>query len=285
MLPVQWLTKAPIAIDTVGVAMVVVEAVLYGVSLFMCLATLYVLYRKRPLSFPVNRKLVVMAFLFISVSTIHLVLNIIRLEIMTIMSTMMASRLPDQTLYRLDTLCFYFRNFSYVLQHLLGDAVIIFRCYVLWRRYWVVIPSIILWCGVGACGFMGAGFGPWDRGSMMTAFFALTLGMNTIGTALIAYRIGTSSCKCNTTHLPLYGWRIDLRSVMHIVIDAGLIYSLAVLVVLCSKSSEGPLWDAWNPISPIISIMFYMVIIRVTILQSSCDVPHSSSDLASIPLA
>ncbi|KAH7920839.1 hypothetical protein BV22DRAFT_772078 [Leucogyrophana mollusca] len=278
-MPILWSSEdvTPTTLGVVDIALILAEGVLYGVSVFMFGLTIYLICNKASPTVPANVKVIVIAFLFITLTTVHLVLDFIGLEVgMLMMQAAPGSQ--SISLSDLNQTCIAFRNFAYVLVNVLGDAVIIFRCYILWQKYWVVILPFIMWCGVAVFGILGAiGAGiPGNQAprvlvagnaEVMTVFFALTLGMNTLTTGLTAYRIWAIEHKARSfAHVTL---RSSLRPVMHIVIDAGMVYSLAILVILCTESAQQLLWSAWNPIPPIISIMFYMVIIRVKLLPTA----------------
>ncbi|KAG1865985.1 hypothetical protein F4604DRAFT_1682979 [Suillus subluteus] len=113
------------------------------------------------------------------------------------------------------------KNSIYILQTLLGDAVAIYRCYVVWQAAWVIILPSLLWCCVAVTGALSV-YGDSQTSSngiistqvnveCMGAFCGLTLAAN------------------------LYEFGITL---------------LATL-------------------TPVISIAFYMVIIRIAIGQNT----------------
>ncbi|KAH7915567.1 hypothetical protein BJ138DRAFT_1122606 [Hygrophoropsis aurantiaca] len=277
-MPTLWSSQdvAPSTLDVVDIALILTEGVLYGTSVFMFGLTIYLILRKASSTLPVNFKVVTIAFLFITLTTMHLVLDFIGLEADMLMMQGKGPQLV--TLVELNRLSTTVRNFVYVFLNVLGDAVIIYRCHTLWQKYYICVLPFIMWCGVAVFGVLGAiGAGIPGRptplilkegnAEVMVVFFALTLAMNAVTTCLIAYRIWMIERKARTFTDGTF--RASLRPVMHIIIDAGMIYSLAILLILCTGSAHQLLWCAWNPIPPVISIMFYMVIIRVKVLPAT----------------
>ncbi|KAG8214977.1 hypothetical protein J3R82DRAFT_8379 [Butyriboletus roseoflavus] len=44
---------------------------------------------------------------------------------------------------------FVYKNLVYTLQTLVGDGVVIYRCYVLWQSWLIIVLPIILWASLG----------------------------------------------------------------------------------------------------------------------------------------
>ncbi|KAG2003806.1 hypothetical protein CC2G_004379 [Coprinopsis cinerea AmutBmut pab1-1] len=83
----------------------------------------------------------------------------------------------------------------------LGDALLLYRCYIIWNHMWyIIIPQILMFLG-----FLGLSIGNVGRfvvgttrssedealksQRISTAYTSLTVGVNVIATALIAFRI------------------------------------------------------------------------------------------------
>lgn len=132
---------------------------------------------------------------------------------------------------------------------------------------------------------------------LITSYFSITLATNLIGTFLLGYRIW--SVDRNVAKASRSG-RSPLRPLFGVIVDAAILYSLTLVTALCcfiAKSSGQyvvldmvgfignvvtQFYSHLLQIMPIISITFYMVIIRVGIsrthqLHGTDDPPSSDS--------
>ncbi|KAF8622046.1 hypothetical protein AX15_007329 [Amanita polypyramis BW_CC] len=142
----------------------------------------------------------------------------------------------------------------YVGQTFVGDAILLYRCWVVYNRRWlVVIIQIIMWLGETACGIMAAygeatlhhggsaGLKTNDLLPWITSLLTLTLATNVITTSLIVYKI----------------------CVMRVLIESGTFYTASVVllfvVYMSSSNAELPVSDA---IVQIIGITFNVIIVR-----------------------
>ncbi|KAG0709185.1 hypothetical protein DFH29DRAFT_820571 [Suillus ampliporus] len=260
-----------ISLDAAIITSTVLEGILYGFSVLMFMGTIWASIHKRGIR-NVNRPITVVAILLLILSTAHMVVDIIRLE--------------DGLVKYRDTLpggsVAFFRDINqktyvikytiYALQTLLGDGVVIFRCYVVWQSVWVIILPSILWCGVAVTGFTATYMALWatgdgsiytnHSGQWVTPFFSLTISTNLIGSGLLAYRIWTVERSVSTI-------RATKGTMMHIVrifMDAAFMYSAALFsTLMCFICSNNGQYIMLDMTMPIISITFYMVLIRLTI--------------------
>ncbi|OJA19438.1 hypothetical protein AZE42_04223 [Rhizopogon vesiculosus] len=189
---------------------------------------------------------------------------------------------------------FVTKNAIYIMQTLLGDGVVassifacwletlwligmsfekIYRCYVVWQSMLIIILPSILWCSSGVTGFTavysisqatsnaGNVFAP-ATGQWITAFFASTLSTNLLSSGLLAYRIWMIECSIFTSRTRSG----STMPVLRVIVDAALLYSVTLLPALvcfiCSNNGQFVMIDM---IIPIISIAFYMVLIRIAI--------------------
>ncbi|KAF9238252.1 hypothetical protein BU15DRAFT_75407 [Melanogaster broomeanus] len=171
----------------------------------------------------------------------------------------------------------------YAAKTLIGDGVILHRCYMAWQSKLVLVLPVLLWCGVSpalrfltsrrrhACPQLLLSTVLQDHvfvgtvSHWITAFYALTFTTNLFTTILLVYRIWSVDRHATSLH----GNRnSQLGPILRAVIDAGAIYSVSLLAVLIFFVK------AWNGrfvvldmITPIISITFYMTISRVGMIN------------------
>lgn len=260
-----------ISLDAAALMSTALEGILYGFSVLMFIGTMWALTHKRSVR-DINRPVAAAAVLLLILSTAHIILDIFRTEygLVTYRNTYQG----DPAAYFADVSqgTYAIKNSIYVVQTLLGDAVAIYRCYVVWQAAWVIILPIMLWCGVAVTGVLSV-YGDSQTSSTgiisaevtmecMGAFCALTLAANLLSSGLLAYRIWKIERNVSTSRAT----KVMTTSIMRVVMDSAILYSIALLATvagsLCSGSGPFVLIDM---LTPIISIAFYMVIIRIAI--------------------
>ncbi|KAG2144641.1 uncharacterized protein EDB93DRAFT_1087542 [Suillus bovinus] len=266
---------AGIPMDSAAIMSSVLEGILYGFSVLMYLGTIWTFTYTQHMQ-DVNRPIAVVASLLFMLSTAHIVVNIIHVErgLVEYRDTFLGG--PIAFFADVTQTTFVTKNAIYTLQTLLGDGVVIYRCYVVWQSVWVIIIPCMMWCGVAASGvcsvyyfsrasmaeienFFGTRIGHW-----VATFLASTLATNMLSTGLLAYRIWTIERKvsviCTTKRkVPIF----------RVLIDAAVLYSAALISsLICFSLWNDGLVVMGDLIVPIVSIAFYMVFIRITTSKS-----------------
>ncbi|KAG1879637.1 hypothetical protein C8R48DRAFT_589240 [Suillus tomentosus] len=255
-----------IPLDSVALMSTVLEGILYGFSVLMFIGTIWALTHKRHMR-DVNRPITAVAVLLFVLSTAHMVVSIIRSE----EGLVQYRDRPKTLLAEISRGTFMTNGVIFVLQTLLGDGVVIYRCYIVWQTVWVIILPSMLWCGVAVTGvysiysfshttsIYGHVFSQTTR-EWISAFYASTLVTNLLSSGLLAYRIW----KIERDVANSSATKITTTGILRVVMDAAGLYSIALLCTLigvaCSKNGTLFMLDM---LTPIISITFYMVIIRI----------------------
>jgi len=253
------------------------ESILYGASVCMFGVTLRVLLTKHLVT-GTNHLVITAACALFLFSTMHVSIDIARLIIAFVRIGNASPEGIGPWLGNVSEKTYVLKSAIYVLQTLTGDAVIIYRCYKVYRSFWVVLGPCLLWCSIVATAtgtlrtFATTGTNVFAHTNMIwiSSFWATTLATNLTSTILLAYRI----------------WKIDrsvaesrtsssLIVVLRVVLDAGALYSVTLLSALipfiCKSDGQYVVLDM---ITPIISIAFYMVLIRVGLSRAA-----NSSDI------
>ncbi|EGO03195.1 hypothetical protein SERLA73DRAFT_174662 [Serpula lacrymans var. lacrymans S7.3] len=169
------------------------------------------------------------------------------------------------------------KTVDYVMQTLIGDAMLTYRCYLVYGRNWkIIIPSSIIWLASLACGIaLIVTFATLNTSALLNVSQAepflnsglgTTLGMNIITTSLIVYRIWsvdrqTASMTVNTN--PRRGSR--LKHVVHILVESAALYTVSVLIFVCTyAASSNANYGTSDNVVQIIGISFNLIIIRIT---------------------
>jgi len=111
----------------------------------------------------------------------------------------------------------------YVVNNVIADGLVIYRCYSVWNRniYVIIVPIILL--------VISSVFG-WDILLPLEPFFALSLATNILVTTLTAGRIWWI-CRKARSYLKTDVQRRYVSSIS-ILVESGVIYSVSVLIYL-----------------------------------------------------
>ncbi|KAI0750585.1 hypothetical protein BC629DRAFT_1556430 [Irpex lacteus] len=262
-----------------------IEAILYGFCVLMYILTFWILHRNENKRCPKYALIGVTAFLLV-LTTAEMITNIIRI------CNGFLNIDPAQSLAYFESVSettFVIKSTLFNTQTLVLDAVVIYRTWVVWQSDWkVVLFPVIGWLGLLACSIANnvvlatASENPGDvfaqqTGRWITAVYSMTLVTNLSATSLLAYRIWTINR--STTQ-----WRTTdrLSPVLRVVIESGALYSLTIIAAIITFALKTPgVYVLLDMISPIISIVYNMIIIRIglasdRILAGSGGTAHDS---------
>ncbi|KAG1851837.1 hypothetical protein DFJ58DRAFT_728720 [Suillus subalutaceus] len=254
------------SLDTASLISTVLEGIIYGFSVLMFIGTMWAMTYKRTMR-DINRPVAAAAILLS-----HMVVRIIRIEY----GLVTYHGVPAAYFADVSQETYIIKNSIYVLQTLLGDAVAIYRCYVVWQAAWVIILPSLLWCCVAVTGALSV-YGDSQTGSngiistkvnveCMGAFCGLTLAANLTSSGLLAYRIWKIERNVSSSRTS----KALTTSIIRVIMDSAILYTIALLATvsgsLCLGTGPFTLIDM---LTPVISIAFYMIIIRIAIGQNT----------------
>lgn len=261
------------SLDTAAIISTTIEGVLYGFSLLMFILTVWVLFRNKRFR-EVNKTMFGVAILLLIFSTIHMGVDINRTYLGfiryrdTLGPVVYFSDVSQQT--------FVFKNAIYSFQTAVGDGVVLYRAYAVWRSPWPIVLPFIVYCGVIAASIgsvytvsittpQSSNIFFKTTGQWITAFYAATFTCNLLATLTLAVRLWWIERKAASFR----AGGGTLRPVLLIVVDSGLLYSAALFTALmCFVNGSNAQFILLDWITPIISISFYAVILRVALVQS-----------------
>ncbi|KAG2031773.1 hypothetical protein BDR03DRAFT_875265 [Suillus americanus] len=267
-------SASSMSLSTAALISTVLECILYGFSVLMFIGTMWAMTYKRSMR-DVNRPVAAAAVLLSVLSTAHIVLRIIWIEY----GLVTYQGVPAVYFSDVSQATHVIKNSIYVVQTLLGDAVAIYRCYVVWQAAWVIILPSMLWCGVAVTGALsvyddsqtGATGIVSTKVKCMEVFCALTLVANLSSSGLLAYRIWKIERNVSASRTT----KATTTSIIRVIMDSAILYTIALLVTatgaLCLGNGPFVLIDM---LTPVISITFYMIIIRIAIGKTN----HSTSE-------
>ncbi|KAG2159556.1 uncharacterized protein EDB93DRAFT_1218323 [Suillus bovinus] len=263
------------SLDATCLLSLALEGVTYGFSTLMFIGTVWALAYKQRIQ-DVSRPIIVVAILLFILSTAHMVVNIIRVEdgLVKYRDTILGGPVAffaDPSQYT-----FTIGNVLYGLQTLLGDGVLIYRCYVVWQSVLVIVVPSMLWCSV-AVSVIAVNYTfsqiksdssqiyENERGApahWVNVFYVSTIATNLLSSGLLAYRVWMIERDVS----PGRARKNNMMPIVRVLVDSAVLYSVALLTALITyaRSNNGQL-VIHEMVTPIISIAFYMVLIRVAI--------------------
>ncbi|KAG1805520.1 uncharacterized protein BJ212DRAFT_1391287 [Suillus subaureus] len=270
-----------IQLDTAFLVSSALVGILYGFSVLMFIGTIWTFtYKRRTRS--VNHPMAAVATLLFLLSTADMVLVITEVEDGLVKYRDTFPGGPEAFFEDFLQGTFIAKNVIYTLQTLLGDGVVIYRCYVLWQSVWVIILPCMLWCGIAAFGICwvyvprsGSLPGLFNEtifaselGIWITAFFAFTLTSYLFSSGLVVYHIWAIERKVSAV-------RVTKRKmpILRVLVDATILYSAALcpFIIIFYAHSYAVFFVMGDMLVQIISIVFYMVFIRIAISKHAQD--------------
>ncbi|KAI0047983.1 hypothetical protein FA95DRAFT_1491635 [Auriscalpium vulgare] len=275
-----------LSFDKASIVACAVEGVLYGFSVFMYGVTMWVLFYREQ-SGRINRPMVVVATLLFIFSTIHVSINFQRLIEGLIHQRDFPEGGPSAWFNDIAEPSFVFKSAVYAMQTLLADGVLIYRCYVVWRSKIILAFQSVLYLGlcvstvgslytVSRVSIKGLGFALGTAAHWVTAYYAITLVTNGLCTLTLAYRIWQMNAPVRKLGRGQSG--LSLLPVVIIVLDAGVLYFITLLPMIISFVTDTSTRFIFVDIPPpIISISFYMIILRVAMRRMATSFVQSGA--------
>ncbi|EMD35488.1 hypothetical protein CERSUDRAFT_116234 [Gelatoporia subvermispora B] len=166
-----------------------------------------------------------------------------------------------------------FGNIMISLQLLIGDAVLIYRCWIVYEyRLLMVAPSLLLWVGNLVATVIllvrsvvavnnSSGINSPSLVPETAAQQALTVALNTLTSSLIVYRIWTVS---RLVRAYIAGRRQDrLLYAIRVIVESGGIYALTATITLITVlTRNAAVYITANSLVQITAICFNLIIIR-----------------------
>ncbi|KAI0327856.1 hypothetical protein GY45DRAFT_1347492 [Cubamyces sp. BRFM 1775] len=270
-------------LDLSAVISTTLEGILYGFSIFMFGVTLYILQENsRRARREINYKMLTFSIALLVCSTVHIIIDIVRACRGLVLKRNSYPGGPLAFFAQPSEWTFVAKNAVYTVQTLVGDGILIYRCYAVWQSWLTIAFPMILWVWSavsGALAVHSVSIVPFGTGTVfltsvrrwITAFFASTLATNFSVTILLAYKIWITNRRVARMR------QDSLLPVVRVIADAGVLYSVTLAAALgCFVQKSNGQYFVLDMICPIISITFYMVIIRIGLAES-----QRSSELGS----
>ncbi|KAJ8502545.1 hypothetical protein ONZ45_g11651 [Pleurotus djamor] len=277
---------AKFPIDTAQIVALFLESVLYGVYLVTFIACIKVLlwYNGRLKSWPaLNKGMFIAAlamFIFASMDVGFGLNNNIEAFVRFVGD-------PEDHFNDIGEWTNVMKMANYVAQTFVGDAILLYRCFVVYdRNWWIIILPALLWVGTTVCGIMTSyievsiGTGALSQSQLkpfITSMLVLTLACNVLTTGLIVFRIWRVDAQVSQFRSSGSSSNSPLARVMRVLVESGLIYTTAILILFGTYLADSnAILAVSNAVVQIIGITFNLIII-------STDRARKSSGTSQIP--
>ncbi|OAX34650.1 hypothetical protein K503DRAFT_774335 [Rhizopogon vinicolor AM-OR11-026] len=177
-----------------------------------------------------------------------------------------------------------FKNAIYELETLVGDGILIYRCYVVWNRIDVIIIPVIGWMAVAGT----ATHAVWsidqlssvgaesvflqETGQWVISFYSTAIVTNFIATSILASKlwlIHRRSSSIRTTRSRAY-------PILILIMECGALYSISLVTMLAVylAASNGA-YIVIDMIGQIIPITFCLIIVRTAMMRFNGETSRS----------
>ncbi|KAJ7238526.1 hypothetical protein B0H12DRAFT_1137464 [Mycena haematopus] len=152
----------------------------------------------------------------------------------------------------------------YVTNNIIADALLIYRCYVIWNTVWVTVVPVILLVTTMVLGYS----------IQLRLFFILSLTMNLFVPTLVAGRLWWIIRRIRGPGGA--ATRRKGRNAMVIILESGLIYSVVVSIHMIYFHSSNPTDEViFGALGQIVGIVPTLIIVRVGLGVSQNDSGHT----------
>ncbi|KAJ8595455.1 hypothetical protein M405DRAFT_355988 [Rhizopogon salebrosus TDB-379] len=257
-----------ISFEGAAILSIIIESILYGISTFLFGITLWSLVYQRK-SAEIAHLMVAAACLLLLLSTLHVVASA-----NNVWQGFISSEDPE--VFFEDISKNTFKNIINELETLVGDAILIYRCYVVWQRIEVIIIPMI-----GYIAYLATGtYAIWIVSRLSLQSVNVIFLQEMRKWVISSYSIALATNLIATSILALKLWLVHRRSsrilatgsqvhpMLLIIMESGALYSLSLVAMLAtylsgSESSSVVL----DMICQIIPIIFYLIIVRTAMLR------------------
>ncbi|PFH47758.1 hypothetical protein AMATHDRAFT_50049 [Amanita thiersii Skay4041] len=266
--------------DEAKLVAIFVQTLLYGAYVVLFGVTTHLFLAGKLHRSAIRRTMFTSSVLLFMIATMHISVNFTRI-IKAFITYRNASGGPPAFFNRLSEFTQMLGSTLYVAQTLLGDGLVIWRCYIVWERNLLIVtlPLLLLLGSTDDYLMLSLTFRPvvvsFDHSvtgigilysfifvhelqQWIISFFSITLATNLIATGLVAYRIWYINKKgLAFSHRKLY-------PIMILIIESGAVYSAAMLALLILYMADS--WFQYvvlDAISPIVGLVFSLIMFRI----------------------
>ncbi|TDL17403.1 hypothetical protein BD410DRAFT_901490 [Rickenella mellea] len=261
----------PIQVDVACLAGYILGCILYGIYLSLFVVTMHILLGKKQHQPRPNIPMIVAAVLMFLFGTVQIVLHTrdIFQAFINMGRTHRLQFLTDAT-----KPLWAVKAVIYFATMIIGDAIVIYRTFIVWgRNFWVILVPVCCTLGsaASACGALWAvrhisSVTVKEESMWGYAIFSLSLAANSVATVLLAYKIWAHEAR---VHAVLSAGsrmaRFSNMIVVKIVLETGAInaaYLISYIVIF--RCGSYALYVLEFMSNPVLGIIFVTVILRTS---------------------
>ncbi|KAL4261801.1 hypothetical protein AB1N83_006450 [Pleurotus pulmonarius] len=260
-----------IPLDKAKILAIFLETLLYGIFFTLFWLTLLVLILRGDGGQTQRRQLVPLGTVMMVIATAHLIIDFVRVVEAFVAkgnSPIDANAYYEMISHPLHVV----KTALYVTQTIIGDAVVIWRCYILLNQsLLVLIPNVIVLLVNAAAGYVvcwslsqaSPGSEIFQTASAwITTFFVLTMCINVTCTVAISWRIYSARSPLST--------QTSLTLVLLVVVESGALYASSVLALMVAYvSGSNGQYPALDVVTPLVGITFCLIILQIQLRFTS----------------
>ncbi|KIP07585.1 hypothetical protein PHLGIDRAFT_412673 [Phlebiopsis gigantea 11061_1 CR5-6] len=262
---------ADFPVDEAQIVALFMESVFYGLYLVTFGMCMYVMLVKGRSSARQRAVFLAVALAMFAVASLDAVLLLIH-----VLDAFIWYRGPGGAIGEFDEISYWvnaMKTVTYIIQTSIGDGVLIYRCYIVYGRSWIVVaPLCLLWVGglvteifdgyiaftLHKTALLNVG----ELSPFITSLLSITLALNVIATSMIIYKIWMIE-RGTRDAFALRG-SSSLRRAIRIIVESGLLYSLSVVCNMgVYVSGNNALYGVSDCVVQVIGISFNLIIIRI----------------------
>ncbi|KAI0313419.1 hypothetical protein OF83DRAFT_1065534 [Amylostereum chailletii] len=199
------------------------------------------------------------------------------------------SVLQDPVVYFANIKMYIWKDGIFLAQTLLGDATLIYRCYIVWRSWKIILLPCLMWCSIAATGAHAIWTIGHPAGMNSTIFareshawilstYVTALATNLVATGILAYKLWIVNAS-----MQRYS-KNSLMPVIVVVMECGALYSCTLIVLIFSfVFNSFSMYIIVDLTGPLIPIVFYLIIIRAVLARIGSS--PKTAELSSIRVA
>ncbi|TCD60640.1 hypothetical protein EIP91_009741 [Steccherinum ochraceum] len=247
-----------------GIIATALQGMLYGIATVMFILTMVILFRNSKHR-RVNYTMVAASCALTALATAEIGVNISRLVQGLLDAGPMFPSGIEGWFADVSEPTFIAKSVLYNAQTLILDAVVIYRAYAVWQRAWIVVIPVLSWMALFATASTQAtDIFAVSTGRWITLYYSLTLATNLTATSILAYRIWRTNRRTSQLMSSTDASSRLTFVLLIVVIESGAIYSMAIIAALVLFVVNSPgVYVILDLLSPIICIVFHMIIVRI----------------------
>ncbi|KAF6747661.1 hypothetical protein DFP72DRAFT_1016088 [Ephemerocybe angulata] len=251
-----------------------IEAVVYGLYTYMFVKTCMIMLKKRAVENFASKVFLVSTTSMFILTTIHCATSLYRL----VRGYAQLVVPPQPYMYFIQYT--QWDNFSHLvilaLITWIGDGLVIYRCFLIWRRnYWVIVLPIIFLLISMATTFVNwrwfqapQDFKMSEILPVMNLIFPLNLAQNVLTTGLISYKIYMQHRQTRASGLPQLSSAVNLMTIFRIIVESAMLYTvLTIIIIILFLIHHPAVVLPQYAQGPITGIVFSMIALRTHVAR------------------